>query len=320
MTDQIRLFQESLPLTRKIELTSVSLQVTDELDAIERELIWQKLAQVHGGTQWWIGDFYNATKKYGRGPEMAEENGLESKTVYTYGEVCSKVPIRMGTLTFAHHQLVAAMDPADQRHWLKLAECNKWTVAQLRAEIKLKKPTPIPELPPNKYNLIYADPPWRYDFSPTSGRKVERYYPTMELKDIKAVDVSSIAYDNCTLFLWGTSPKLPWAFEVMEAWGFEYKTCMVWVKDKIGMGYYARQQHELLLIGGIGDSQLPLPEARPSSVIMSPRTEHSRKPPEVYDLLEFMYPAAARAELFGRKKRAGWTVWGNEVALDARLP
>ena len=136
----------------------------------------------------------------------------------------------------------------------------------------------------------------------------------MDLEEIKALDIGSLAYDDCTLFLWGTSPKLPWALEVMNAWGFDYKTCAVWVKDKIGMGYYFRQQHELLLVGGRGDSQLPEQSIRPSSVIYAPRTEHSAKPEQVYEVIETMYPEAARLELFARGERRGWTSWGHDVS------
>jgi len=311
----ISLFSESLPLAEKVVLTPTSLELVGVLGAVEQELAWRKLAQVHGGTQWWIGDLADQTDR----ADIAETQGIGRKTLRQYAWICRNVEpsTRVDALSFKHHELVASMDPAEQRMWLELAERNDWTVAQLRSEINLKKPTETPDLPPGKFNLIYADPPWKYDFSPTSGRKVERHYPTMDLEQILAIRVQDIAYDDCTIFLWGTSPKLPWAFDVLEAWGFDYKTCMVWVKDKIGMGYYARQQHELLLIGGRGNSQLPAPENRPSSIIQSPRTEHSKKPPEVYDLIDSMYPTAAKVELFARNERPGWTGWGNEVRVAA---
>jgi N6-adenosine-specific RNA methylase IME4 len=87
----------------------------------------------------------------------------------------------------------------------------------------------------------------------------------------------------------------------------------VWVKDKIGMGYYFRQQHELLLVAGRGKSKLAPPEGRVSSVIEAPRGKHSEKPQHVYEILEAMYPDSSRVEMFARVARDGWDAWGNET-------
>lgn len=170
--------------------------------------------------------------------------------------------------------------------------------------------TPSP-LPPEKYNIILADPPWRYDFSATENRQIENQYPTMEVEDICKIKVP--AADDAVLFLWATAPKLREALQVVKAWGFEYKTNMVWIKDKIGMGYYARGQHELLLIATKGSPKVPLPESRPPSVITAPRTKHSVKPDVIYSVIESMYPANKYLELFARNERNGWGVWGNQV-------
>jgi N6-adenosine-specific RNA methylase IME4 len=160
---------------------------------------------------------------------------------------------------------------------------------------------------------VYADPPWRYEHSKTDNRKIENQYPTMELGEICRLPVQGICEDDCTLFLWATSPKLAESLEVLAAWGFKYRTCMVWVKDKIGMGYYARQQHELLLIATRGNPGTPAPPNRPSSVVNAPRTKHSKKPVEFYAAIEKMYPKASKVELFCRQPRDGWQVWGNQV-------
>lgn len=133
----------------------------------------------------------------------------------------------------------------------------------------------------------------------------------MTLSEIKSLEIP--ATDNATLFLWATSPKLMEAMEVIDAWGFDYKTCMVWVKDRIGMGYYARQRHELLLIATRGRPAAPLPSNRPDSVILSPRERHSAKPEQVYTMIEKMYPNLNKCELFARNLRPGWESWGNEV-------
>jgi N6-adenosine-specific RNA methylase IME4 len=163
------------------------------------------------------------------------------------------------------------------------------------------------------YPVIYADPPWQYDFTLTDNRAIENHYPTMTIDEICALPVGNIAAPDCALFLWATSPKLPEAMQLIDAWGFTYKTCMVWVKDKIGMGYYARQQHELLLIATRGNIPAPAPEARPPSVIEAPRTEHSAKPTRFYEVIERMYPTLTRLEMFSRSPRTGWAAWGNQA-------
>ena len=171
-----------------------------------------------------------------------------------------------------------------------------------------------PDLPAGKYSLIYADPPWRYEFSETDSRKIENQYPTMELEDILELPVLDIAADDCVLFMWATSPKLTDALSVIETWGFDYRTSAIWAKPQLGMGYYFRQQHELLLVAIKGSPGVPEPEFRVRSVMEFPRTKHSAKPKEYYEIIEQMYPQAKRIELFCRKQRKGWSSWGNQVA------
>lgn len=164
-----------------------------------------------------------------------------------------------------------------------------------------------------RYPVVYADPPWRYEHSISASREIENQYPTMELDDICALPVNELALDDAVLFMWATSPKLEEALRVIDAWGFRYRTNMVWVKDKIGMGYYARQKHELLLIAARGELPTPEPSSRPPSVIEGPRTEHSRKPREVYCLIDRMYPGLPKIELFARTNPEGWDTWGNQT-------
>lgn len=165
-----------------------------------------------------------------------------------------------------------------------------------------------------KYPVIYCDPPWRYDYAATESRAIENQYPTMALDEICALPVSEIAHSDCVLFMWTTSPKLEESMQVIAAWGFTYKTCAVWDKQKIGMGYYFRQRHELLLVATKGAPPAPLPSARPDSVFSFPRGEHSSKPQEVAQLIEAMYPDFEKIEMFCRAPRYGWAVWGNQSA------
>ena len=101
-----------------------------------------------------------------------------------------------------------------------------------------------------EYDVIMSDPPWRYDFSNTDNRKIENHYPTMTLEEIKALKVPSA--NNSVCYMWATAPKLLEALDVLSAWGFTYKSQMAWDKEIMGMGYWFRGQHELLLVGTKG--------------------------------------------------------------------
>lgn len=163
------------------------------------------------------------------------------------------------------------------------------------------------------YPVLYCDPPWRYEHCESDSRAIENQYPTMELGDICVLPIGKITTPDCILFMWATSPKLAEAMSVLKAWGFIYRTCAVWVKDKIGMGYYFRQQHELLLVATKGNIPVPQPSARVSSIIEGKREKHSAKPEYVYGIIESMYPEFDKCELFQRTPRKGWHGWGNQA-------
>lgn len=174
-----------------------------------------------------------------------------------------------------------------------------------------KKEEAIP-LPEGKFNVIYADPPWRYEHSKTKTREIENQYPTMDLEDIKALEVPSA--EDSILFLWSPAPKLEEAIGVMNAWGFNYRTCAVWDKEIIGMGYWFRSQHELLLVGVKGSFSTPEEGVRFPSVFKERRGEHSKKPDYYYKLIQIYFPEGKYLELFARSQyNDKWTVWGNEL-------
>ena len=183
--------------------------------------------------------------------------------------------------------------------------------ANRKASAETRRPA---DAAPGRYAVVLADPPWRYEHPPMSGsRAVETHYPTMDLAAIKALPVGELLADDAVLFLWTTSPKLAESIEVLPAWGFGYRTCAVWVKASVGMGYYFRQRHELLLVGARGKMAPPAPADRRDSVFEAPRTKHSEKPAAVHEWIEQAYADEPKVELFARKPRAGWAVWGNEV-------
>jgi N6-adenosine-specific RNA methylase IME4 len=165
------------------------------------------------------------------------------------------------------------------------------------------------------YNVLYADPPWRFEpYSRITGmsRAADNHYATMTLDKIKLLEVP--AAKHCALFLWATAPMLPHALAVMQAWGFTYKSHWIWVKDRIGTGYWSRNMHELLLIGTRGQIPAPAPGSQPESAMTYPVGRHSAKPPEFRQLIDGFYPNVPKLEMFARGKASEhWDVMGDEA-------
>lgn len=189
---------------------------------------------------------------------------------------------------------------------------NAITKVEYERDLRVaNRPKPAPVAPPvGQYSLIYADPPWRYENS--GGRlAIENHYPTMELAEICAFPVP--AADDAVLFLWVPNCLVLKGGQVMEAWGFEYKTNAVWFKDRPCWGHYFQNYHEMLLIGTKGKIGTPGRSSREPSVIQAERRAHSQKPDEVYEIIEAMYPQTRKIELFARNARSGWDCWGNQA-------
>lgn len=173
-------------------------------------------------------------------------------------------------------------------------------------------------LPDRRYAVILADPEWRFEpYSRETGmdRAPENHYPTSTTDKIAARPVAQIAADDCVLFLWATVPMLPDALRVMAAWGFAYKSHIIWDKQKIGTGYWFRNVHELLLVGTRGNIPAPAPGTQWPSLKEAHAEKHSAKPDWQYELIEtyFSNPKTRKIELNARRRREGWDAWG----LDA---
>lgn len=171
-----------------------------------------------------------------------------------------------------------------------------------------------------KYQIIYADPPWRYENTRTGGSMksgASHKYPCMTLDDIKAFPIQKIAHKNSVLFLWATVPLLPEAIEVLSAWGYKYKTALFWRKImSLGMGFWFRGQVEMLLLGVRG--KVKAFRIQETNFVQAKVGKHSQKPNEFRTLIEKIN-LAPRIELFAREKTEGWDVWGNEVESDIEL-
>lgn len=233
--------------------------------------------------------------------------------------------LRTGNVSVKAAEQLAKLPKSEQRAAVeagpkRAAQVAKQVVANERRDRRLEKIEKISRgnaqlETPIKYPVIYADPPWRYGHAISVSREIENQYPTMSLEEICALNVSELSSEDAVLFMWATSPKLAESMRVIEAWGFEYKTCAVWDKEKIGMGYYFRQQHELLLVATRGAIPAPPVEQRFGSVFRFERPElHSQKPSHFAELIERFYPKLPKIELFCRAPRKGWSVWGNQAA------
>lgn len=180
-----------------------------------------------------------------------------------------------------------------------------------------------------KYGIIYADPPWQYNARKNKNTKfgggAMGHYPTMTQKQLELLPIRHIADNNCAIFLWTTFPKLTDALLLLNVWGFDYKTVAFnWVKTNknnnkpfFGIGYYTKSNSEICLLG-IKGKMKPISN-KVSSIIISQREEHSKKPKEARNRIVQLFGDLPRIELFARQKTLGWDVWGNEVESDIEL-
>lgn len=173
-----------------------------------------------------------------------------------------------------------------------------------------------------EYGAILADPPWQ--FTNRTGKMAPEHkrlarYPTLSLQEIKEMPVSVVVADNSHLYLWVPNALLREGLDVMEAWGFQYKTNIIWHKirkdggpDGRGVGFYFRNTTEILLFGVKGRARTLAPGRTQVNIIRSRKREHSRKPDELYDIIESC-SLGPYLELFARGERNGWDQWGNEA-------
>jgi len=191
------------------------------------------------------------------------------------------------------------------------------TKAERRAEREADLASKQLALPGKRYGVIVADPEWRFEpYSRVTGmdRAADNHYPTSATEIIARRDVASIAADDCVLFLWATAPMLRDAMQVMEAWGFQYRSGAVWDKVHIGTGYWFRNRHEHLLLGVKGAVPAPAMGDQFASVFTIARKEHSAKPEQFLEIIEQYFPSIPKIELNRRgPPRPGWDAWGNEA-------
>lgn len=161
-----------------------------------------------------------------------------------------------------------------------------------------------------RFTTIVADPPWQYDNRGTRNAAA-KHYPTLTVDELRAMPVAEHVADDAHLYLWTTNAFLRDSFDLLEAWGFTYKSHLAWVKPQMGLGNYFRISHEHVLFGVRG--RLPTNTKNTMSWFSADRGRHSAKPESFYDLVEASSPGPY-LEMFARSRRLGdWTAWGNEA-------
>jgi N6-adenosine-specific RNA methylase IME4 len=178
------------------------------------------------------------------------------------------------------------------------------------------------DLKGQKFGTVLADPPWQ--FTNRTGKVAPEHkrlnrYPTLSLRQIMELPVSSIAQEKSHLYLWVPNALLKEGLNVLEAWGFKYKTNIVWHKirkdggpDGRGVGFYFRNTTEIVLLGVRGGLRTSAAGRSQVNIIKTQKREHSRKPDELYDIIEACSPGPF-LEMFARGKKPGWHQWGNQV-------
>ena len=228
--------------------------------------------------------------------------------------------VERGALEIATAERVAKLPDEDQRLVLQANDPRR-VCAELKKRMRARRELELSDkqvdLPKAKFGVILADPEWRFEpFSRETGmdRAADNHYSTSATAVIAARPVADIAADACCLFLWATVPMLPDALQVMEAWGFTYKSHAIWNKDRIGTGYWFRNKHELLLVGTKGNIPAPAMGEQWASVVDAPVGRHSAKPEIFLEMIEAYFPTLPKIELNRRgPARKGWAAWGDQA-------
>lgn len=204
-----------------------------------------------------------------------------------------------------------------KRTWtvtLGLQERPRWNDVYHSPEVRKKTPGESPgildsagEPTEGLFATIVIDPPWRYENVATRGA-AEDHYPTMSLGELEELEIP--AADNAHLYLWVTNAFLSNGFDLLVSWGFEYKTCLTWCKPSIGLGNYFRNNTEHVLFGVRG--RAPTLRNDIGTWFEAKKTRHSAKPESFYDLVEAC-STGPYLEMFARRRRFGWHVWGDEA-------
>lgn len=233
-----------------------------------------------------------------------------------------KVAVNMRLPNGAEKTLVYGAKDVAEAYAKAKADHPTWE--NVRASVSGEEASRYFERELKKYNIIYADPPWKYNNRGVQGA-CEKHHKTMSLPELERLPVGEIADANCALFLWATFPTLSDALRLIGAWGFAYKTvAFVWLKQNrkadswfFGTGFWTRSNAEVCLLATKGHPKRV--SAKVHQIIVSHIEQHSKKPDEARDRIVQLMGDLPRIELFARQSPDGWDVWGNEVECSVTL-
>lgn len=320
-------------------MTATGYELPDGLSFDEWAAEGTVLLSMARSCMWWVGDWIRyGEQRYGEMYAQAiETTGLGYQTVRNAVWVAERYPIeeRRAGLAFEHHVRAASLEMSVRTDILDKAEANGWTTRDVADEVRRIKAhgkvleaklvagaehfngEVIEDLATAEriYSAVVIDPPWRYDNRATRNNAEGQYKQedgrdetTMSQADLLKLEIP--AADNAHLYLWVTNSFMRDGFELMEEWGFKYKTCLTWCKPQIGMGNYFRSTTEHVLFGMRGS--LPTLRNNVPTHFVADRRHHSAKPESFFDLVESCSPGPY-LEMFARRRRFGWHVWGNEA-------
>lgn len=304
--------------------TGITVAGTPTLE--EHQGVWDFAQRAQQASGFWLADLIKYAKTrpdwQQKKSQIMDATGLTEKTLRNIESVGNIEPSRRrDDMEFSHHEAVASLTPNDQSAWLEKAHDHGWNVHELRTNMRAAKRRKVIEgqaILEGQYRVIYADCPWSYGNKPPSGSGAQSHYNTLSIAQLCALPVPAHARPDSVLFLWVTSPLLfenPGPREVMEAWGFKYKSSLVWDKVNHGFGNYVSIRHELLLIGTRGRCLPDRPTPMFDSVLTERQEgEHSAKPASVRQMIERLYDGPY-VELFARDRAEGWSCFGDDAKL-----
>jgi N6-adenosine-specific RNA methylase IME4 len=325
--------QPGLPFTiDSYTFTATGLKVAGRPTLDEHEAVGTFIRAAVAYSPWWLADWL----RYGEARQDWQERLQQALDSTTLSESRLKAiratgaidPDRRRTLVpFDHHTEVAALPADEQDQLLDAAESEGWTRAELRQEIRALRRRKVLDghaTLSGMYRVIYADPPWAYqDRGATADgslQKAERHYPVMSIEELCKLPVGAHALPDAVLFLWIPAPQLllnPGPRDVIEAWGFGYKTGGVWDKVLGTWGHYLHICHEHVAICTRGSCLPDRPTPQPGSVYHERRSNvHSQKPAGIRTRwIEQLYTRGPFLELFARERIPGWDAFGNDPRL-----
>ncbi|QLJ53513.1 MAG: ParB-like plasmid partitioning system protein (plasmid) [Candidatus Fermentimicrarchaeum limneticum] len=301
---------QRLKIAKELNLKEVPCKIVEGLetdDKIKEYVIKDNYLRRHLTQEqkaFLAGELYKIKFK-GSGGDRREQTG-QSVPFDVYAEVGKDLNVNRRTaVRYIQYAKICEEEPTKQ---------GKKITQVLREVKQAKQEEEIKQLEPEKaiqgvFDVIVIDPPWKgtgaYD---PDGFRGKGDYPTMEIEDIKKIKLPMAK--NCIIWLWTIDLHLKDALDILDVWDLERKSTLIWVKDKIGLGHWLRNQHEYCFLAVQGNPKIFSNST--SSVLNAPRRKHSEKPDEFYKLVEKVC-RGRKLDYFARKKREGWEVYGDEV-------